>query len=761
MSVVNTRQNPIVGFSPTTNKLSNVVVRPITPAPFLSKIFPVQQTSSTLLKAAATQYQTLAAQLEEAVRKGDRLLVANLFRKLPEVIERTLTNSATKKGDTALEPALLGLTRTVQQALVNSATKNGETLLALCIRSNNIQCFELLLDSGAIPEKTLLHLAIKESRPLFVERLLTKMSTEQRKSLLQATDDEGFTPLLLCATLNDELSMKSLLRAGADRFCKTSDGMNFLHHAVLGNRPELIASFLKAIPEKTAKELANTVNGIGLSPLLYCLFPKAGKCMNLLLNAGADPLQTNPEKATYLHLIARMGYPKLLKSFLKRISKLPPDLYAKVLNAQDVEGDTALSFSCLFNKKRCLELLLKAHADPLIPDSSGDFIYTAALTKGKTQITRILARKEPKLKGAYALLRVANAFGLEPEPLVAGKKLPFPGSSNHLEQRFVLSTLKEPLIRSKILSCCDNEQYRELLEGFTQADLRTSHADVVKRIRQGKLVIVPAGWEDHAIRLVFHNGYLVICNRGEGCSDEHGNDRTFFAHRISLDQVTEELFEKSLDLSDANVKDAMKFYYGELLRKLEVRQDDFCKKIQAISPKPIYADICAFAAPKSALRASLALLTKDPEVARDASKAWATKQREQALDVFQKTPTPFDEDYRQEFIAAQSKRLDLRKRTQLVKHLYRLKEKIAKGRSITKAMKELGDFFGLKQRKKLEACLQTVCQKKKMRAASPQFGRAMFLQRKCSGALKIEAIDMFIEQIDLDKTIRDKLNINK
>ncbi len=729
MSIVNSWNSPIIGLSAITNKLSDWFVRSITPAAFLPKIVPIKQVSTAMLKAPAAQYKAVAVKLEEAIKSRDSGLVIDLLKDLPEFIQKTL---------------------------VNTPTQDGTTLLTLSIYSGSFKCMKCLLKFGAIPEKTLLHEAIEGYRPDFVEKILANVSPEQREFLLNATDSKGFTPLLLCA-VRDAKSMKSLLEAGADPSCKTSDGMNFLHHAIKGIRHERMESFLKNIPKETAKELMNAVDDKGLSPLLCCASPDAEECMNVLLNAGADPLQTNSEKKTYLHLIVKKGYPKLLKSFLRQISKLPPDLYTKVLNAQDSKGSTPLAVCCSVSKKRCLELLLEAQADTLIPDFSGDFIYTLAMSKDKTQTARTLAQKEPKLKGAYALLRLANAFGLEPEPKIAGKKLGFPGSSSPLEQRHVFATLKEPLIRSKILACCDNEQYRELLEAFNPSTT-SSHEDVVKRIRQGKLVIVTAGWEEHAIMLVFHDGYLVICNRGEGCSDEHDQDRTFFAHRISLDQVTEELFKKSEDLDNAKVKDAMKFYYGELLRKLEARQDNFCKKIQAISPKPIYAGICAFAAPKSALRASLALLTKDPEVARDASKAWATKQREQALDVFQKTPTPFDETYFNKLAAAQTQRLDLRKRTQLVKHLYRLKEKIAKGRSIAKAMKDLGDFYGLKQRKKLEACLQTVCQKKKMRAASPQFGRAMFLQHKLSGALKQEAIDMFVEQIDPDKAIRQKLN---
>ena len=71
--------------------------------------------------------------------------------------------------------------------------------------------------------------------------------------------------------------------------------------------------------------------------------------------------------------------------------------------------------------------------------------------------------------------------------------------------------------------------------------------------------------------------------------------------------------------------------------------------------------------------------------------------------------------------------------------------------------KILRNFCGLKQRKKLEECLRIVCQKKKMKVSFPLFGRKMFSHRKFSRALKQEAIDMFIEQIDPDKSIRMKI----
>jgi len=563
------------------------------------------------------------------------------------------------------------------------------------------------------------------------------------------------------ASMLPEIVIKGLLTFMRYSVKRGAHGETITHMLAQYGNAKILELFLKNLPRQERLRVVNATNAEGESPLFYCRFPEARQCINLLVDAGADLLQTDSDQNNFLHYAAKHSCPRALEAFLERLSKdtsLSEEARKNVLNAPNEDGDTPLIVSVKTGSKKCLEHLLNAKADPFIFDQQGKFLYWLAINESHLSIAQILAKREPKLKGTFALIKLANAFGLEPEPLLAGKKVPFPGSTPYMEQNHVLATLKEVPIRKKILSHCNEEQYEELLQAFTLAAENFPFKKIVQKIRQGELVIVSVGWEVHALSLVFRDGYLVICNRGEGCDDEHGVDRTFFAHKISLGQVTEKFLEQCFATNNAPVEEASKFYYGELLQELHAKQDTFCKTIQTISPKPIDADICSFAAAKAALRAALVLLTKDPKMARDASKAWATKQREWALDLFRKTPSPFDRVFLEEVGAAQAKRLEQRKKTLLVKHLFRLKEEIVKKQRLVNTLQDFGNYCGVRQRKKLEVCLEAICRKKKKKMTSTLFGRRMFLCRKFSVTLKLEAIDLFIKQIDPDQAIRKKIN---
>lgn len=64
-----------------------------------------------------------------------------------------------------------------------------------------------------------------------------------------------------------------------------------------------------------------------------------------------------------------------------------------------------------------------------------------------------------------------------------------------------------------------------------------SKSEVVDAISRGELVIVPAGWANHTITLVFFNHCLVISNRGDTLTGK----KCIEAFHIEPDQVTEEL----------------------------------------------------------------------------------------------------------------------------------------------------------------------------------------------------------------------------
>ncbi len=801
--------------SPTVSKFS--IATPLVALPHLPSsaqaVVPYTKLPLKTNTRLSRRVNTIQSQIDKAVREGDAVSLTRLFKSLPDPLRKALAKSqivsklliaapsvtlhplpasgqtvvpytklplktrmalvrrvnairsqihkAVHEGDAILLDRLLkSLPDAFRKALATRANYSGDTPLAMSILSGSVECFNLLLEAGAVPQKNLLLFAIEKKRPEFVECLLQKLPAKERQELMEAADDEGDTPLLLCAIEGEYQSMELLLKAGANPLAINLEKQNFFHLAVLGKHSKLFASFLKKISMKAAKELANGVDKDGDTPLLYCAFQEGMPYMNLLLQAGADPLQTGSDKRTFLHKLVQNSEASVLKAFLRRVSKdrtLSKADYRKLLNAQDKNGDTALLYCIYYNTEHCLRLLLNAKADPFIYNHSGGFVYGEALNDGLESTAQYLAAKEPKLQGTVALVRLGNTFGKELDAPLKGKKMIFPGSLPHHELGLVLTSLRDPEIRKKILFHCDQGQYEELLQAFAiHPSKKSPLKKVVETIRQGKLVVFLVGWEEHGFSLVFRDGYLVICNRGEGSDDDDGNDRMFVARKISIDKVSEEFLQECLDKGDVSAKEGMKFFYDEMLKTLQAQEDNFCKQLCTITPKGSYANVCAYVASKAALRAALALLTKDVEMARLASKAWSTKQREFVLDVFKKTPSPFKETFYVKTLARMTKRLEKRKKKLLIRHLYLLKDKLHKKELSVAAMNVFANFCGLRQKKQLEGWLRMVCKKAGIKEVFSFSRGKMFSSSKLGIALKEQAIDLFIEQIDPDSAIRKK-----
>ena len=132
------------------------------------------------------------------------------------------------------------------------------------------------------------------------------------------------------------------------------------------------------------------------------------KCVNALLQAGADPNIQNKKGNTALSNASRWGYKYCVYLLLQAGSKsINP-------NIRDKKGNTALIYAARYGYKGCVSLLLKAGADPNIKNDWGDTALLYATRYGYKGCVSLLlnAGANPNIKDKDG----KTAFNLTEDP---------------------------------------------------------------------------------------------------------------------------------------------------------------------------------------------------------------------------------------------------------------------------------------------------------------------------------------------------------
>ena len=205
---------------------------------------------------------------------------------------------------------------------VNAAQGDGATALHWAAHRDDLAIADLLIRAGARANVvndlgiTPLHLACTNRSAAMVERLLAA-GADARATLLN-----GETALMTCARAGDAGAVKALLAHGADVNAKEHEHQQTaLMWAVAQRHPEVVELLIEAradigarsltyaqtvVGEQTQRagreELNYTVLRGGATPLLFAARAGDEQSATLLLKAGADPNDSQPDGVTALVL---------------------------------------------------------------------------------------------------------------------------------------------------------------------------------------------------------------------------------------------------------------------------------------------------------------------------------------------------------------------------------------------------------------------------------------------------------------------------
>lgn len=159
---------------------------------------------------------------------------------------------------------------------------------------------------------------------------------------------------------------------------------NPLHDAIEQGKGGQLRSLLPSAPKAWFGQL----DAAGLTPLLLAIREEQISSVQELLNAGANPNQSNAEKWSPLHEAAVRGSLEITALLLEK--------GAKVRVQDQRQGGTPLHIACFHGNQAICEKLIAAGAELNVRDKEGFTPLFHARDQGHTQLVKWLQSKGAK-----------------------------------------------------------------------------------------------------------------------------------------------------------------------------------------------------------------------------------------------------------------------------------------------------------------------------------------------------------------------------
>ena len=264
---------------------------------------------------------------------------------------------------------------------MNAVNEWGATALLWSCNTGHIGSMKVLLGTGADPtianneRFSCLHAAVNGNCSQDSLRALIEHGAH-----IDARHTDGFNALLSACDTGQSESVRVLLEAEADVNITTLDGNTCLHLAVLGH---CTIEILQKIAHHGVD--VNAINSNSQTALLLACNAATEGYIKLLLDNGADP--NISEGAT--------GYRSLHAAVLGNCSRKSLQEIANkaYVDAQSLNGQTALFLACLHRQQDLVKILLEAAANPNVASDTGETsLHAAVLGSCSKKIIRALSK---------------------------------------------------------------------------------------------------------------------------------------------------------------------------------------------------------------------------------------------------------------------------------------------------------------------------------------------------------------------------------
>ena len=283
----------------------------------------------------------------------------------------TALHCAAYKNQAAIAEHLLAGNLT-GKADINATTNDGLTPLMIAAENGALGVVNWLLCAKAniqIKDKigwTALHCAAYKNQAAIAEHLLAGNLTG--KADINATTNDGLTPLMIAAGHGALGVVNWLLCAKANIQIKDKIGWTALHHAAAKNQVAIAEILLKGNP--TGKADINATINDGLTPLMIAVASGAVGVVNWLLDAKANIQAKDKNGLTALHRAAYKNQVAIAQRLLAGNSTGKADI-----NATTNYGQTSLMIAAANGAVDVVNWLLDAKANIHAKDKKGLTAY--------------------------------------------------------------------------------------------------------------------------------------------------------------------------------------------------------------------------------------------------------------------------------------------------------------------------------------------------------------------------------------------------
>ena len=285
-------------------------------------------------------------------------------------------NIAYADGDACLHAAIASdcSKETIQEIIdhgaeVNSVNKRGRTALLLGCFYRQTDSVKVLLEAGADPS-----IADEEGFSCLHAAIDGYCSKNTLQALIDhgapvdATRKDGTNALLRACTTGQSDSVIFLLEAKADVNSAKPNGNTCLHEAINGKCNG--ESVHKIIQQGVNVNFLNSTRE-NVTALILACYEAQAVSVNLFLENGADPNISSADSSTSLHAAV---YGHCTTETLQEIIA-----HKAHLNAQNIDGNTALWLACSKRQQDCVKILLEAGSSPSIARNDGSTSLHAAV----------------------------------------------------------------------------------------------------------------------------------------------------------------------------------------------------------------------------------------------------------------------------------------------------------------------------------------------------------------------------------------------